>query len=438
MTGDHTVVVVGAGMSGLVAARDLTRAGVDAVVFEAAKRPGGRVLAETSVLGSRLDLGGQWIGFGHERFAALAAEYGLTAFPMRTPDQPAIVDGGAALARCGTASAIAYATIAAWDHRARRGVPASWSSTTVARWLRRVPGARARRALEVAFGVMTTADPDRMTMAALASVIVHQGGIEPIMASRGGAQESLLVEGAGTLAEKIAAELGDRVRCGEAVTEIRQSATGVEIETAGGRVRAERVLVTVPAPVQSRITFDPPLPPERVALTGGTYMGSVYKAIAVYPEPFWREGGHAEMLALDPPGRAVFDTTAPGGPGHLCFLLAGPEARSLDGVDEAERRRRLLEPLAAHLGEAVLEPAGWHDKSWHLDEFAGGGYTTVPEPGTTAGYYPHSTRPCGVVHWAGSETAAAHAGYIDGAVASGHRAATEIAAALDARPENVA
>jgi monoamine oxidase len=53
------------------------------------------MLAEATALGSRVDLGGQWIGHGHHRFEALAAELGTTVFAIRTPERPAIVDGAA-------------------------------------------------------------------------------------------------------------------------------------------------------------------------------------------------------------------------------------------------------------------------------------------------------------------------------------------------------
>src|SRR5690349_3376232 len=92
-----TVAVIGAGMAGLVAARELRGQGIDVVVLESASRPGGRVLAETTALGSRVDLGGQWIGHGHHRFAALAAELGLPVFAMRTPARPTVVDGAGEL-----------------------------------------------------------------------------------------------------------------------------------------------------------------------------------------------------------------------------------------------------------------------------------------------------------------------------------------------------
>mgnify|MGYP000585418779 CR=1 FL=1 len=106
-----TVAVIGAGMAGLIAARELQRRGIDVVVLESASRPGGRMLAETTALGSRVDLGGQWIGHGHHRFEALAAELGTTVFAMRTPERPAIVDGAATVRYSSPAAVVAIASV---------------------------------------------------------------------------------------------------------------------------------------------------------------------------------------------------------------------------------------------------------------------------------------------------------------------------------------
>lgn len=87
-------------------------------------------------------------------------------------------------------------------------------------------------------------------------------------------------------------------------------------------------------------------------------MGSVYKAIAVFERPFRRDCGRAGFLVLDnPAGLCSTDTTAPGGPGHLC---AGPEARSLEDMDADTRRHALSGPLGpARAAEAArrLTPA---------------------------------------------------------------------------------
>lgn len=229
--------------------------------------------------------------------------------------------------------------------------------------------------------------------------------------------------------DALAAELGPRVLPGQRVSTIRATDEGVVVQTSTGDIAAAKVIVTAPPPMAARITYDPPLPHALAALQRDSYMGSVYKSIAVYEKPFWRERNGGEFIVLDRPGRAVFDTTPPDGPGHLCILVAGPEARELDALDPPDRREAVLGILAHHIGLEVLEPVDWHEKAWHRDEYAGGGYMAVPNPGSAA-HFPMPSEPVGNIHWAGSETAHDHPGYLEGAIDSGHRVAHEVIEAL--------
>ena len=426
---DVTVVVVGAGFSGLTAARDLHRRGVDVIVLESADRVGGRTMTVTSPLGSRLDLGGQWIGHDHHRLLAMASEFGAAHYPMHTQALPGVIDGPRRWSAWSPAL-IAAAVIVLGVEVLSRGGTSKLNTTTLDRWLQKVPWRRPRRLLEVIALISWTADLDRVSIHAMAEMIRGQGGLKTMLSTSGGAQDSLLVDGAGALADRLAAELGPRVRTGHRVTSISRDALGVTVRTDAGDMRAAKVIVTAPPPMAARIAHEPALPPDRRALEDYMYMGSVYKAVAVYRQPFWREHTGAEFMFLGEPGGAVFDTTAPGGPGHLCFLVGGPEARELDRLDEAGRRTALLGALAPHVGSEVLEPVSWHEKSWHRDEYAGGGYLALPVPGNSEGIPPLAHAPVGHVHWAGSESAAEHPGYIEGAIGAGQRVAAEVAAAL--------
>lgn len=425
-----TVAVVGAGLAGLSAARDLHRAGIDVLVLEAADRVGGRAMAVTTALGSRVDLGGQWIGHDHHRIIAAADELGLHRYPMRTQPLPRVLAGSRRLHPAGAAMLTAGLALAGVEVLSRVGTPVRWNTVTLDRWLNRVPVPAARRLLEVLAAVSWTADPDRLSVHAAATMLARQGGLRTILSTTGGAQESLLVEGIGTLADLLAEGLGPRIRLGDPVTAISHTDDGITLHTGTGRVRATKTIITVPAPMAARIDFRPALPADRAAIGRASYMGSVYKALAIYPRPFWRGRHGAEFIVLDRPGRAVFDSGPPGGPGHLCMLVGGPEARELDALDPDTRRAALLTPLADHLGPELLEPADWQEKSWHRDEFAGGGYLAMPAPGSTAGLLPVDSAPIGDLHWAGTETAEEHPGYLEGALCSGARAAAEVIAAL--------
>ncbi len=76
------VVVVGAGLSGLRAARALVDAGHETIVLEARERVGGRLLNASLGDGVQVDLGGQWVGSDHSRTQALAADLGIEIFPQ--------------------------------------------------------------------------------------------------------------------------------------------------------------------------------------------------------------------------------------------------------------------------------------------------------------------------------------------------------------------
>ncbi|GAA1081121.1 MULTISPECIES: flavin monoamine oxidase family protein [Tsukamurella] len=428
-----TVVVVGAGIAGLRAALDLHARGVDVLVLEAAPRVGGRVLTETTALGTHVDLGGQWIGKGHHRFEALAAEFGAQVFEMETPKMPKLVDGARTIGMASPTLLLAGAALVAWEGVVRLGGPFAGGGSTVADLLRKVPG-RARRLLDVLIAIATTADADRFALRDFAAAVRVQEGLLTAMSTRGGAQDSLVVDGAGTLAVRMAERLGDRVHTDRAVLAVHRDDDGATVHTTAGTVRAQRVIVTVPPPIATAIEHRPALPTERSHAERGMYMGSVYKALAVYESPFWRANGHAEMIDIDGPGVGVFDTTPPSadgtGPGHLCLLVGGADARSLDDLSPADRRETMLARLAVHLGEGAETPASWHEKSWHRDEYVGGGYLAVPDPKAGAMTFPLGHAPAGVVHWAGTETAAEHAGYIEGALESGERVAGEVASAL--------
>ena len=427
------VVVVGAGLAGLVAARELTRAGREVVVLEAAERCGGRAYAVTTALGSRVDLGGQWIGHDHHRLVALADELGLRRYAMTTTFLPRILDGSRRVRPVSATFAVAAVALAVTQvlasrplARVRRG---RWGSVGVERWLTRVPG-RARRLLEVSASIAWTTDLARMPVATMLATIRAQGGLVNLMGTEGAAQDALMVEGAGTIVERLAADLGPRVRTGSRVVSVDRDADSALVRTETTEVRARRVVLTPPPPTAARIAHDPPLPPARVRLQETTVMGSVYKAIAVYPEPFWRVRGGGELVLLDDPGCGVFDSTPPDGPGHLCLLIGGPEAVAVAALDPDERRARLLGRLARHLGPEALEPADWLEKAWHLDPYAGGGYVALPVLGADHVDAVLPADPVGPLHWAGTETASDHPGYLDGAIESGERVAREVLASL--------
>lgn len=77
----YDCIIVGAGLSGLIAARNLQRAGKNVLVFEAQDYVGGRMLGKHITPNQYIDLGGQWVGPTQDRFLALLDEYNIPRFP---------------------------------------------------------------------------------------------------------------------------------------------------------------------------------------------------------------------------------------------------------------------------------------------------------------------------------------------------------------------
>src|SRR6478735_3094628 len=138
---DAEVIVIGAGMSGLIAARDLHRRGIDVLVLEAADRIGGRAMSQTTALGSRVDLGGQWLGHDHHRLTALAAELGASKFTMHTGTMPGIIDGSRRLSLTSPALLVAALALAGVGVLSLVGTSPRLNTVTLDALLRRVPNA---------------------------------------------------------------------------------------------------------------------------------------------------------------------------------------------------------------------------------------------------------------------------------------------------------
>lgn len=431
---DHAqVIVIGAGLSGLTAASELQRQGIDVIVLEACPTIGGRSKSTTTKLGSHIDLGGQWIGHGHDRFTALVEKAGGTIYKTFTRGLPLIVRDRRTVSIFSPSALLSLFYLAIFEVMSKVYVPQSWVSLTVDKAIETMaPTQLARQLLRLLVAVTSTADLANFSMYSYAKSIPLCGGLIDMMGTAGGAQDSLIVESTGIATSMLAGELSRKVITNTPVTSVLQvGSKGVKVGTASGRqFHASKVIVTVPPPMWKSITFEPALPAERLAVQRNTRMGIVYKAFAIYEEPFWREGLGGEILMLDDPAFGVFDSTSPGGPGHLCILVPGSPAHQLDNLSADERREFLLSRLVPHLGRRVLQPVDWHDKAWHLDEHCGGGYMAFPIAGTTEGILPMPHEPIGNLHWAGTETSPDHPGYFEGAIQSGERVAQEIVRAL--------
>lgn len=103
---------------------------------------------------------------------------------------------------------------------------------------------------------------------------------------------------------------------------------------------------------------------------------------------------------------------------------------AIDALAPDQRRARVLADFAQIFGADAATPIDYLDQRWGEEPFAPGGPTAAVPPGSWTRYGPLPRRPVGPLHWAGTETADAWTGFMDGAVRSGQRAAAEVGAAL--------
>ena len=453
MTAATDVVVVGAGLAGLVAARDLVAAGAEVVVLEARDRVGGRTLTLPAADGTPIDHGGQWIGPTQDRIAAVAASVGVTTYPtwdrgLHTEfrdGQAHRFDGRLPASDPGTTVAMGVA-IRELDAMAATVPPEApwtadralaWDSQTVESWLQaHVPAASARTWLRTAVRSTLAAEAGDLSLLHTLFFIRSAGGFAQLIETEGGAQERRFHQGAQTVSIRLAEALGERVVLGAPASVVRHDHGGVVVEADGRTVAAGRAILAIPPALAGRLSYRPALPGWRSQLTQRVPVGSVVKVHALYDQPFWRQDGLSGLAVSDNgPVEVVYDNSPEdGSPGVLVGFIEGQHARAWGRRDPAERRAAILACLVGFFGEAAGHPHELLERSWADEEYSGGCFAGYFPPGVWTSYGRGLREPVGRLHWAGTETATVWNSYMDGAVRSGERAAAEVLAALGGGP----
>ncbi len=440
-----SVVVIGAGLAGLAAARRLVARGHEVVVVEARERVGGRTEGLVLADGTPLELGGQWLGNGHTRMYELAGELGLSTFQTWNEGQLVLDLLGKRSTMKPTKGAVprispfALADLAQGLVRftrlaARTDLERPWltpgaevlDGQTWESWIRRNLRTKAGRAyFHIACEAVWAAEASDVSLLHALFYTHSNADLETLLAVDRGAQRDRVTGGSVLVAHAMAAALGDRVVLGRPVRRIEHDASEVRVMARdGSRYRGDAAIVTLP-PTLARLEYDPPLPSWRDQLTQRTPAGSVIKAYAIYPEPFWRQDGRNGQAASDVgPVKVTFDNSPPGGtPGVLMGFLEGREARTWARRGQAERREAVIGCLVRYFGQAAARPEQYVERDWMAEEFTRGCYGAHFGPGTWTSYGEAWRAPVGRLHWAGTECASQWNGYMEGAVRSGEAAA---------------
>lgn len=341
------VVVIGAGLSGLYAARLLAAAGADVLVLEAQDWVGGRTLSDHFSDGTFVDDGGQWVSPGQDCIVGLAEELGVQLFPswsqgamvhwrdgVRTVAAgPFLPEEGNAAAEVKEAARMLSTMAQTLPPEAPWAAPdaTAWDQTTLHAWLaEHVESVPARRMLASAIeGVFGRNSVPTSLLAAL--FWIRCGDLlTPFLAENDPGPERRFDGGAQQLSERMADVLGDRVILNAAVSRIEHGPEGVLL-TAGERtLSVRRAIVAIPPTLAGRLRYEPALSALRDHLTQRVPIRWVIKVHCLYQRRFWTEDGLSGQVISDAGVvRVCADNSPPDGtPGVLVGFIEETEASS--------------------------------------------------------------------------------------------------------------
>lgn len=434
-------VVVGAGLSGLTAARQLQAGGHNVVVLEARDRVGGRT--ETiDHRGARFDVGGQWIGPSQHRLAALARELGCATFPTHVEGRNVLATPKGRKTYRGTIPRLPLLSLIQLGRTLRwfdKHVPAVGAFGTTRpgeaeldrqsmldwaqqRGLRQEVIDVVETGMRVVFGE----DLRDISMLTLLQYARAAGGIMPLVDTEGGAQDSRFVDGAQTLSIRLAEELD--VRLATPVRSVDWAEDAVTVRADGLDVTASAAVIALPPNLASNLSFSPSLDMPRREFLDGHRMGVTVKILAFYDQAFWRdEGLSGEAVGTSGPISVAFDNTSADEtvPGLIAFSVGSP-GRQLAAMDEATQQATIRIALGRLLGERAAHPTEIVVKDWTAEEWTKGCPVSSSRVARIGIGTDDPTRPTGAIHWAGTETATEWRGYLEGAIEAGQRAAGQV------------
>jgi len=430
---DNAVIVVGAGVAGLAAARALTAAGVSVIVLEARDRIGGRTWT-LDVGEAAVDMGAAWIhGVDGNPVSQYCAAAGLSHDRHDVSNQfvvhDAVSQSEPSDAEYEAASRFAQELQSELDRLLREAPGDDLSMASAIQALLDEQGlqgdARRRARFLAEDGASSYAGiTDQLSVAMLQSSAENEfGGVDhlPTGGYRG-------------LVESLAAGL--EVRLSTPVDHITTTDVGVIVRTgAGEEIAASHVIVTVQLGVLKAgvITFDPPLPEDKQDAIDNTEMANLEKVVLTFAAAEWPEIADGTALIIEGVGEERLwanwgDFTQYAGAPTLVCLYDAEAARAVQDspMTEDDIVAAATASLEAALGRSLPAPVATAVTTWHRDPWARGSYS-MPTVGRSWDDSDVRAEPVmGRLLFAGEATNGELSSTVQGALISGLREARRI------------
>jgi monoamine oxidase len=423
------VIVVGAGIAGLVAARALHLAGIEVVVVEGRDRVGGRTHT-IDLAGTAVDLGASWIhdGAGSPTLPLVEA-LGIERMPASNT--------GIALG----ASVLNRVVGRFPDSEARNALSGAMAAlvTTAPQFDQIEPGADLDHALDQLLGAVDAnvrgtlgaliamnegKDANEVNFATFASYLLAGGTDHADVMPRGGYR---------SVVEHLASGLD--IRTAQPVARIAQDANGVTVSTPLDTYSATHVIVTVPLGVlkAGSIEFDPALPAAKVDAIQRVGFGALEKVVLAYERAVWQVNGQpSHVTVVDSPRPqwpVILDLSTWYGVPVVVGFATGEYARTLAALPEGERVAALHATICELGGPGTPDPVAFATTAWAEDPFLLGCYANIAsstDPARHADDLTTLATPTGRVLFAGEHTCERGTSTVDSAWTTGVREASRL------------
>ena len=419
------VIVIGAGLAGLTAAYELTRAGFDVQVFEARERVGGRVQTVFLEEEQHGELGAEFVDDNHTALISYATQFDLKFEPaFELPDDLCYyIDGNFSTPK--TLLPQQQASLNdAYQKLDRLLSQVADPAQTLAQWLtaESIDPFACKVIRQQSYG-MYTADPEAI-------------GVGFFAYSGTSGDRSLRIQGGSTqIATAFARFLGDRIHLNTPVVRIQQQeqTVAVSLKTLQGQVEVfcDWIVVTIPWSVLRHLSIEAPLTQaQREAITHLPY-GTSVKTLLQYSNRFWQQSSFG-LLVGDTPYQTIWESTLTqvGEAGILACTSSGTPSRNISGhsVEFAQQTISALYPNAPKAMSTTGCAYATATHNWSTDPWSQGSYCYFA-PRDLKSWRSDLPYSAGQVIFAGEHTAPVeYCGYMEGAIRSGQRAAEEILA----------